>query len=87
MSATDKDDPELFSASASMLFDALLQQTEDQVYFKDRESRFIKVSDIMPAKFGLKSPEDLIGKTDFDLFSQEHAQQAYDDEQRLIRDN
>ncbi|QXD23222.1 SpoIIE family protein phosphatase [Opitutia bacterium ISCC 51] len=87
MSATDKDDPKLLSASASMLFDALLHQTEDQVYFKDRESRFIRVSDVMPAKFGLKSPEELIGKTDFDLFSKEHAQQAYDDEQRLIRDN
>ena len=58
MSATDKDDPKLLSASASMLFDALLHQTEDQVYFKDRESRFIRVSDVMPAKFGLKSPEE-----------------------------
>lgn len=87
MSASDPQDPELLSASASMLFDALLKQTQDQVYFKDRESRFIRVSDVMPAKFGLASPDDLIGKTDFDLFSEEHAQQAYDDEQRLIRNN
>ena len=85
MSASDPKDPELLSASASMLFDALLQQTQDQVYFKDRKSRFIKVSDVMPGKFGLSSPDDLIGKTDFDLFSEEHAQQAYDDEQRLIK--
>jgi PAS domain S-box-containing protein len=70
-----------------MLFDALLQQTQDQVYFKDRHSRFIRVSDVMPAKFGLETPDDLIGKTDFDFFSEEHAQQAYEDEQRLIRDN
>ena len=87
MSASDPTDPKLLSASASMLFDALLEQTQDQVYFKDRESRFIKVSAVMPAKFGLKSPDDLIGKTDFDLFSEEHAQQAYDDEQRLIKNN
>ncbi|MCB1122866.1 MAG: SpoIIE family protein phosphatase, partial [Verrucomicrobiae bacterium] len=68
-------------------FDALLKQTQDQVYFKDRESRFIRVSDVVPAKFGLNSPEDLIGKTDFDLFSEEHARQAFEDEQRLIREN
>ena len=87
MCASDAKDSDLFTASASMLFDELLKQTQDQVYFKDRESRFIRVSDVMPAKFGLKSPEELIGKTDFDLFSEEHAQQAFDDEQRLIREN
>lgn len=87
MKTPEGEDPNLFSASASMLFDALLQQTQDQVYFKDRHSRFIRVSDVMPAKFGLKIPDDLIGKTDFDLFSEEHAQQAYEDEQRLMRDN
>jgi sigma-B regulation protein RsbU (phosphoserine phosphatase) len=87
MCASDGNDSDLFTASASMLFDELLKQTQDQVYFKDRESRFIRVSDVMPTKFGLKSPDDLIGKTDFDLFSEEHAQQAFEDEQRLIRDN
>jgi phosphoserine phosphatase RsbU/P len=85
MCASDNEDSDLFSASASILFDALLKQTQDQVYFKDRESRFIRVSDVMPAKFGLKSPDDLLGKTDFDLFSTEHAQQAFEDEQRLIK--
>lgn len=87
MCASEKTDSDLFSASAGMLFDALLKQTQDQVYFKDRESRFIRVSDMVPVKFGLSSPEDLIGKTDFDLFSEEHARQAFEDEQRLIRDN
>ena len=84
MCASDANDSDLFSASASILFDALLQQTQDMVYFKDRHSRFIRVSDVMPAKHGLQFPEDLIGKTDFDLFSKEHAQQAFEDEQRLI---
>lgn len=84
---SETNDPGLLSASATLLFDALLQQTQDQVYFKDRQSRFIRVSDVMPAKFGLKAPDDLIGKTDFDFFTEEHARQAYDDEQRLIRNN
>ena len=63
MKTPEGEDPHLFSASAAMLFDALLQQTQDQVYFKDRHSRFIRVSDVMPAKFGLETPDDLIGKT------------------------
>ena len=33
---------------------------------------------------GFKDRHDLDGMTDFDLFSQEHAQQAYDDEQEII---
>ena len=87
MCASVREDSDLFSASASILFDALLHQTQDQVYFKDRHSRFIRVSDTVPAKFGLASPDELIGKTDFDFFSEEHAQQAFDDEQKLIKNN
>jgi phosphoserine phosphatase RsbU/P len=83
----EKVNPVLLSASASLLFDALLEQTQDQVYFKDRQSRFIRVSDVMPAKFGLKTADDLIGKTDFDFFTEEHARQAFEDEQRLVREN
>jgi PAS domain S-box-containing protein len=33
---------------------------------------------------GFSNPDDLIGKTDFDVFTKEHAQQAYDDEQRIL---
>lgn len=79
-----KEDPVLFSASASKLFDALLHQTQDQVYFKDRHSRFIRVSDVVAKKFGHNSAKDLIGKTDFDFFSEEHAREAYEDEQLLM---
>lgn len=78
---------ELFSASASVLFEALLMQTQDQVYFKDRRSRFIKCSDKMAKKFNVDSVRDLYGKTDFDFFTHEHAQQAYDDEQQLMQRN
>jgi two-component system sensor histidine kinase/response regulator len=39
----------------------------------------------MAEKFGLQDPEDVAGKTDADFFSQEHAQQAMQDEQELMR--
>lgn len=88
---SDDEDPiadhEIEEASAEILFDALLRQTEDQVYFKDRKSRFVRASDVMATKFGLDSVQELVGKTDFDFFTDEHAQQAFDDEQRVMREN
>lgn len=87
MESSNSEDGELVNASASILFDALLNQTQDQVYFKDRQSRFVRASEVVPKKFGLQSVDELIGKTDFDFFSKEHAQESFDDEQRLMRDN
>ncbi len=87
MDSSEKEDAELVNASASILFDALLSQTQDQVYFKDRQSRFVRASDVVSLKFGLKSIAELIGKTDFDFFSKEHAQESFEDERRLMREN
>lgn len=55
------------------------------VYFKDRESRFVGMSRTLMNRFGLRSPHDALGKTDFDIFSEEHARQAFEDEQEIIR--
>ena len=63
---------------------ALLELSRDQIYFKDLQSRFIKVSKAVALKHGL-SEFDLIGKTDFDLFGPIHAQQAFEDEQNIIK--
>ena len=35
---------------------------------KDREGRFIGANDLQLEKLGLKSEDELIGKTDFDFF-------------------
>ena len=67
------------------LSNALLDNITDMVYFKDRESKFIRINKALAWRFGLQSPEMALGKTDFDFFSKEHAQQAYDDEQEIMR--
>jgi diguanylate cyclase (GGDEF)-like protein/PAS domain S-box-containing protein len=64
---------------------ALLDAVPDYIYFKDTESRFIRTSKAHAKAFGLSDPALVIGKTDFDFFTGEHARQAYEDEQEIIR--
>ncbi len=78
-----KKDDELASERSSL--QALMDTFTDLIYFKDRKSRFIRVSKSHWEYFGLKSESEILGKTDFDFFSDEHALQAYEDEQNIIK--
>ena len=62
---------------------AFLENIPDHVYFKDRESRFIAVSRSKAQRHGLE-PADLIGKSDADFFSEQHAQWARVDEENIM---
>lgn len=63
----------------------LLDNMPDSIYFKDRESRFIRVGAGMAKKFGLATSEDVIGLTDADVFTAEHAKPARDNELEIMR--
>ena len=67
------------------LISALMNNLSDYVYFKDRDSRFIRINKSLALSFGLDDPALAEGKTDFDFFTREHAQQAFEDEQNIIR--
>jgi PAS domain S-box-containing protein len=67
------------------LLQALLQHLPHSIYFKDADSRFVSVSRALVVKFGLHEAGQVLGKTDFDFFSEEHARQAFIDEQELLR--
>jgi len=67
------------------LLRALLDNSPDHIYFKDRQSRFIKSSAAQALQFGMTTPDGLIGKSDFDVFSEAHALPAFEDEQEIIR--
>jgi PAS domain S-box-containing protein len=67
------------------LMQELMDNSLDHIYFKDRESRFLKSSKAQAADFGALSPEDMVGKTDFDYFTTEHATPAFEDDQEIIR--
>ncbi|MGC6425008.1 MAG: PP2C family protein-serine/threonine phosphatase [Lentimonas sp.] len=83
--AEDDNSGLLIKASASRLFETLMEQTADRIYIKDRNSKFVAASQALAKLHGMENRHDLEGKSDFDLFSIEHAQQAYDDEQDILR--
>ena len=67
------------------LLQSFLDGVPDKVYFKDSESRFIRASRATAEKHGVGEPEGLVGLTDFDFFTEEHARLALEDEQAVIR--
>jgi PAS domain S-box-containing protein len=67
------------------LVGALLDNIPDHIYFKDRQSHFLRINKAMAALFTLRSPDEAVGKSDFDFFTAEHAQRAFDDEQEILR--
>ena len=67
------------------IFDFLLENTPDQIYFKDRRGRFLRASRAVAELLGASSAKDLIGKTDFDFWSVETARGTAADEQRIMK--
>ena len=67
------------------LMRTMLDNSPDFIYFKDIQSRFIKAGKALASQIGVKSPDELVGKTDFDLFDEAHARPAFEDEQEIIR--
>ena len=64
----------------------LMETPGERIFFKDLESRFVLVSkSLLDDMAGGCTPEEIIGKSDFDLFSDEHASAAFEDEQRVIQ--
>jgi PAS domain-containing protein len=57
------------SATDHELLHALLETLPDSVYFKDLQSRFVRVSRALAAKSGLGDPARIIGLTDFDRYA------------------
>ncbi len=67
------------------LLGTLLENSPDMIYFKDRQSRFIRASQALAERLGAKEPAEVLGKTDADIFSEEHARPAFEDEKEIMR--
>ncbi|WP_442510230.1 response regulator [Novipirellula sp. SH528] len=67
------------------LLKTLLDNIPDSIYFKDTESRFLRISKAMANKFAMEGSIDVVGKSDSDIFTSEHALLARKDELRVMQ--
>jgi len=81
---TGRKEAEQALARQHYILDTLIESVPDHIYFKDRQSRFIRVNRAMVGLFELNDPVELIGKSDFEFFSALHAEEARADELDLI---
>jgi diguanylate cyclase (GGDEF)-like protein/PAS domain S-box-containing protein len=67
------------------LVQAAFGQAPDYLFVKDRQSRFVAVNNLVATHHGYATPDDLRGRTDFDIMAADRAKVLFDDEQELIR--
>ena len=66
------------------LLRTLIDSLPDNIFIKDRQSRFLTSNLAHVRTLGATRPEEVIGKTDLDIFPAELANQYYGDEQALM---
>jgi sigma-B regulation protein RsbU (phosphoserine phosphatase) len=66
------------------LLNQLLDTIDDKIYFKDLNSRFILINKSLAKWHGFDNPEDAIGTSDKDRYTEEDAQRMLADEQHII---
>ncbi|GEM_PF-2293413 len=66
------------------LLHTLMDNSPDMIYFKDTESRFIRINRAKAALLGLDNPEQAVGKTDFDFKNDELSQNSFNEERQII---
>ena len=72
-------------ASERNLLHTLIDNLPDHIYAKDAEGRFILANIAVARHMGATQPDELIGKSDFDFYPPDLAEQFHADEQVLIQ--
>jgi len=66
------------------LLNALVENTPDPIFFKDRDSRFLRVNQRMAEDVGVNSPTELVGKTDAEAWGGGFWEQTLADERHIL---
>jgi PAS domain S-box-containing protein len=69
--------------SEAELLRALIDNLPDLIYVKDDQSRFLVANRAVAEQMGT-TPQELLGKSDFDFYPHELAMSFYRDEQRIV---
>ncbi len=67
------------------LLQALMESVPDYIYFKDARAHYVRCNVALATDLlGMASPQDVIGKTDFDFFPEPVAQARYDADREIL---
>ena len=72
------------SLDDGFLFRSLMETMVDSIYFKDRQCRLVRVNRKMALDLGRADPEELIGRTDIELFGREFGETTMLDDARIM---
>jgi PAS domain S-box-containing protein len=64
---------------------SIIENQPGLIWLKDEKGRFLAVNTAFAASCGMKSPEDLVGKTDLDIWPKELAEKYQVDDARVIQ--
>lgn len=67
-----------------LLFETIMKHSQDSIYFKDLNCRFIVVNDIKAEKHGVSDPKQMAGKTDFDYIARDVAEEIFKAEKKIM---
>ena len=81
---TGRKETEQRLAEAAQRLQLLIENIPDLIYIKNRQSQWVIANQPVADSFGVASPANLIGKSDFDFHPRELAEQFYADEQALF---
>jgi len=71
--------------SHALLFRRLMESLPDHVYFKDRNGRFLCINQAQADFFKLRTPDEAVGKSDYDFFTFDLAVEKDRDEREIVR--
>ena len=82
---TDRKNVEINLEYERNLLSTFMESVPDHIYFKDILGRFTRVNKAQTTWLHANSQEDIVGKTDYDFFSQKHADEAKLDEELVMK--
>jgi two-component system, cell cycle sensor histidine kinase and response regulator CckA len=63
----------------------LMESVPHFIYFKDQQSRYTRINNAQMANLGLRQAQQAVGRTDFDFYPAELAEEFHADESRILQ--